>query len=42
MFIERHVRVVDSGLEGDLWRFEGVVGGEDEEKGEFAALREKC
>jgi hypothetical protein len=31
--------VPDSGLEGDFGRFEGIVGGENEEELEFAALR---
>lgn len=39
MLVEGHVRVPDSRLEVYLGRLEGIVGGQDEEELEFAALR---
>jgi len=39
MLVECHVRVPDSRLEVYLGRLEGIVGGQDEEELEFAALR---
>jgi hypothetical protein len=38
MFIIGDIRVIDLGLEVELGRFERVVGRQDEEKLEFAAL----
>lgn len=39
MLVEGHVGVPDPRLEVDLGGLEGVVGGEDEEELEFAALQ---
>jgi hypothetical protein len=41
VLVEGHVGVVDSGLERDLGGLEWVVGWEDEEELEFAALEER-
>jgi hypothetical protein len=41
MLVESHVRVPDSCLEIYLGWLEGVIGGQDEEELEFAALEEK-